>query len=261
MLRKGLISLTWTAIVATSAACQPGFTASKAGEVKENSRDGEQYAWIPAGTFSMGCSQGDTECGGEQASHAVTIAHGFWMGQTEVTVGAYKRFVAATMASMPPDSDWNPGWQDNRRPIVNLTWDEAAAFCSAAGGRLPSEEEWEYAARAGNGSARYGALDAVAWYADNSGRKGPVAVRQKQANQWGLYDMLGNVWEWTTGLYPLTGRNDGPNLPASPSGPFWAIRGGSWADATRLLRVSVRGRAATSHRSNSIGARCTVDTL
>ena len=251
MLHRALISLTWAAVVAASAAGQQGNTAPKAGEVKGDSKDGEQYAWIPAGSFTMGCSRGDTECRGEQAPHSVTIAHGFWMGQAEITVGAYKRFVASTMASMPPDSEWNPGWQDNGRPMVNLMWDEAAAFCSAAGGRLPSEEEWEYAARAGNEAARYAALDTIAWYADNSGRKGPVAVRQKQANGWGLYDMLGNVWEWTTGLYPLTGRNDGPNLPASPSGPFWAIRGGSWGDATILLRVSVRGRAATSHRSNS----------
>lgn len=261
MLRQGLIAVAWAAVVAASAAGQQGLTPPKPGEVKENSRDGEQYAWIPAGKFTMGCSRNDTECRGEQPPHAVTIARGFWMGQTEVTVGAYKRFVASTRASMPPASDWNPEWRDNNRPIVNLTWDEAAAFCSGAGGRLPSEEEWEYAARAGNESARYGRLDDVAWYVDNSGRKGPVPVKQKEANAWGLYDMLGNVWEWTTGLYPVTGRNDGPNLPANPSGPFWAVRGGSWGDAARLLRVSVRGRAATSHRSNSIGARCAVDAL
>ena len=246
--------------MAMPVAGQQALTRLKAGEIKVDSRDGQQYVWIPAGTFPMGCSQGDTECRGEPTSHAVTIAYGIWIGQTEVTVGAYKRFVAAARARMPPDSDWNPGWRDNRRPIVNLTWDEAGAFCKAAGGRLPSEEEWEYAARAGNETARYGVADAVAWYADNSGRKGPVPVKQKQPNAWGLYDMLGNVWEWTTGLYPLTGRNDGPNL-ANSSGPFWAIRGGSWADPPRLVRASVRGRAETSHRSNSIGARCALDSL
>ena len=261
MLRNALIFATWVTVVATSASGQQGLSGSKAGEIRENSKDDEQYARIPAGRFNMGCSKDDAECRGEQASHAVTIAHGFWMGRTEVTVGAYKRFVAAARVMMPPDSDWNPGWQDDKRPIVNLTWDEAAAFCSAAGGRLPSEEEWEYAARAGNEAVRYGALNDIAWYVDNSGRKGPVSVKQKQANGWGLYDMLGNVWEWTTGLYPLTGKNDGPNLPANPSSPFWAIRGGSWADATRLVRVSVRGRAETSHRSNSIGVRCALDTL
>jgi formylglycine-generating enzyme required for sulfatase activity len=191
----------------------------------------------------------------------MTIAKGFWMGQTEVTVGAYKRFVAATGENMPPDSQWNPEWQENQRPIVNLTWDEAGAFCRWAGGRLPSETEWEYAARSGSEAQRYGQLDAVAWYIDNSGRKGPLAVAQKTANAWGLYDTLGNVWEWTTGLYPLTGQNDGPNLPASPTGTFLAIRGGSWDDATRLVRISVRGRAEAPHRSNSIGARCVLDSL
>lgn len=261
MLRNTLISLVWVMAVATSGAAQQDFTGSKTGEIRENSKDGEQYAWIPPGRFSMGCSQDDTECRGEQAPHAVTIAHGFWMGRTEVTVGAYKKFIAGTRAKMPPDSDWNPAWHDDKRPIVNLTWDEAAAFCSAAGGRLPSEEEWEYAARAGNEAARYGTLNDIAWYADNSGKKGAVPIKQKQANAWGLYDMLGNVWEWTTGLYPLTGKNDGPNLPENPGGPFWAIRGGSWGDAARLLRVSVRGRAETSHRSNSIGARCVLDAL
>jgi formylglycine-generating enzyme required for sulfatase activity len=261
MLRNAVIALTWVTVVTASATAQQTLIGSKAGEIRDNPRDSEQYAWIPSGTFNMGCSQADTECRGDQSSHAVTIAHGFWIGQTEVTVGAYKQFVAATRAKMPPDSQWNPGWQDEHRPIVNVTWDEAAAFCSAAGGRLPSEEEWEYAARAGNESARYGALNDIAWYADNSGKKGPLAVKQKQANAWGLYDMLGNVWEWTTGLYPLTGKNDGPNLPSNPTSPFWAIRGGSWGDATPLVRVSVRGRAETPHRSNSIGARCVLDTL
>jgi formylglycine-generating enzyme required for sulfatase activity len=218
---------------------------------------------MPAGSFTMGCSsEGDPQCGrGDPPPQLMMIAKGFWMGQTEITVGAYKRFIGATGGSMPPDSQWNPRWQDNQRPIVNVTWDEAAAFCKWAGGRLPSETEWEYAARSGDKAQRYGDLNAVAWYVDNSGRQGPLAVGQKSANAWGLYDTLGNVWEWTTGLYPLTGQNDGPNLPATPLETFWAIRGGSWDDAARLVRISVRGRAETPHRSNSIGARCALEGL
>lgn len=260
MLCRCPTSVIWAAVLAASAAGQQPLAGLKAGDLKGNSKDDQQYVWIPAGTFTRGCSPGEAECGrGDAPSQLMRIAKGFWMGQTEVTVGAYKRFVAATGGSMPPESQWNPRWQDNERPIVNVTWDEAGSFCKWAGGRLPSEIEWEYAARSGNEAQRYGELDAVAWYVDNSGRKGPLAVGQKRPNAWGLYDTLGNVWEWTTGLYPLTGRNDGPNLPASPSGTFFALRGGSWDDATRLIRISVRGRAEGPHRSNSIGARCALD--
>ena len=180
-------------------------------------------------------------------------------GRTEVTVGAYKRFVRDTGESMPPESEWNPGFKDDQRPIVRLTWDEAGLFCAWAGGRVPSEAEWEYAARSGNESDVYAELDAIAWYGNNSGRKGALPVGQKQANAWGLLDMLGNVWEWTTGLFPLTGKNDGPNLPPHPDRPFFAIRGGGWGDAR--IQVSARGRAEAGHRSNSIGARCVVEGL
>jgi len=82
----------------------------------------------------MGCSQGEAECSrGDPQPQLMTIAKGFWRGQTEVTVGAYKRFAAATGGSMPPDSHWNPNRQDNQRPIVNVTWDEAGAFCKWPG--------------------------------------------------------------------------------------------------------------------------------
>jgi formylglycine-generating enzyme required for sulfatase activity len=252
----------WVAVVAEAAAGQQPFTTPKAGETRGNPRDGQRYVWVPAGAFAMGCSTSDGECGrGEPPAHNEVITNGFWIGRTEVTVGAYKRFIAGKGGAMPPDSQWNPGWKDSKLPIVNVTWDDADAFCKWAGGRLPSESEWEYAARSGNDTRGQGRMDAVAWYADNSGQKGPLAVGQKGANAWGLYDMLGNVWEWTTGLYPLTGKNDGPNLPASPGGTLWAIRGGSWGDAARLIRPSVRGRAETPHRSNSIGARCALDSL
>ena len=220
MLREAVISLTWLTVVATSATAQQGLaSSSKAGEIRENTKDDEQYVWIPAGTFKMGCLQGGAECQGEQAPHAVTIANGFWMGRLR-SVGAYKRFVATTRVRMPPDSEWNPGCAGRHAANREFDVGRSGSFCSFAGGRLPSEEEWEYAARAGNEAAQYGSLNAIAWYADNSGRKGPVPVKQKQANGWGLYDTLGNVWEWTTGLYPLTGKNDGPNLPSNPAAPF-----------------------------------------
>jgi formylglycine-generating enzyme required for sulfatase activity len=101
------------------------------------------------------------------------ISQSFWLGTTEVTVGAWKGFAAATGKAMPPAPQSggravNPGWADHEQPMVNVNWREASAFCSWAGGRLPTEAEWEYAARAGVQAARYGDLNEVAWYANNS---------------------------------------------------------------------------------------------
>lgn len=107
----------------------------QAGEVRENGKDGLKYVWIPAGTFSMGCSTGDSECSDdEKPLHRVTLTRGFWIGQTEVTVRAYKLYAKAIGKGMPPeptiaDKVLNAGWADERMPIVDVTWDEAQEYC------------------------------------------------------------------------------------------------------------------------------------
>ena len=118
--------------------------------------------------------------------------------------------------------------------------------------RLPTEAEWEYAARAGSTAARYGELDAVAWYTSNSGGK-THEVGQKQPNAFGLYDILGNVWEWVSDWnatsYPPGAATD-PHGPSS--GEYRVLRGGSWHSISRHPRVSYRPRAV----QGSIGVRC-----
>jgi formylglycine-generating enzyme required for sulfatase activity len=235
----------------------------------------------------MGCSVGDSQCDPvERPARAIVVVRGFWIGQTEVTVGAYKRFVQARNEKMPPEPKWldhllNPGWQDPQQPIVNVTWDEAQAFCTWTGGRLPTESEWEYASRAGSTSARYGDLGSIAWYSDNSGdhpfngeeimkaspndygdllyKSGahPHAVGQKIPNRWGLYDTLGNAWEWTGSLFPNAGKK---RIRGNGSGTSdlqtQVLRGGAWSFDARLNRVSAKGSAPRLHRSTSIGFRC-----
>ncbi len=253
------------------------------GTVRENPKDGLKYVWIPSGTFQMGCSPGDSECGEmEKPSHRVTISKGFWMGQTEVTVEAFSRFTNQTGAKMPEPPGFNPGWSIRAMPIVKVSWEDAHGYCEWAGGRLPTEAEWEYAARGGSPGARYGPLDDIAWYADNSGQQRLDSARiwredlknyvktleknsnrtrgvgQKRANGFGLFDMLGNVGEWVSDWY---GADYYQNSPATdPQGPAGGesrvLRYGSWFDIPRYVRVSVRYGLVPVGRTDYLGCRC-----
>jgi formylglycine-generating enzyme required for sulfatase activity len=235
-------SITLTAQQATKVTAQLEDLPPAAGEVREDPRDGLKYVWIPAGTFMMGCSPGDTEChDNEKPAHQVTLTRGFWMGQTEVTVAAYKRFVAAKDWRMPGSTAFNDGWPHDAMPIVNASWDDAVAYCTWAGGRLPTEAEWEYAARAGSTEPRYGPLDEVAWYETNSAKQ-THDVAQKRANAFGLFDTLGNAWEWVNdwvgdNYYAASPQRD-PQGPAS--GTYRVLRGGSWNYLPSVARVSHR---------------------
>jgi len=200
-----------------------------------NPVDGLTYVFISPGAFTMGCSPGDDEChDNEKPPHAEQIANGFWLAQTEVTQAAWKK----VMNNIP-----NPSYfKSDQLPVETVDWNQAGAYCKAIGGRLPTEREWEYAARAGTTGARYGPLDAVAWFNENSGgTTHPVGL--KQANAFGLYDMLGNVFEWTADNY-------------DPAGQFKVIRGGSWSGSTRYVRASDRLRFEPSIRVDDLGFRC-----
>ena len=218
----------------------------------QNPKDGQINIYIPPGKFVMGCSAGDEKCEKtEDQRHQVTLTKGFWLGETEVTQQAYKK----VMGKSPSNSN-SPDF-----PVDSVSWFDASSYCGKIDTRLPTEAEWEFAARAGEQSARYGNFDGIAWLSSNSGWKSH-AVRGKLSNKWGLYDMLGNVAEWTadwwTDKYP-------PEVAVNPSGPASAVqrtlRGGSWISYQTDIRLSYRTKAVPEVQSMSIGFRCGGESL
>lgn len=221
--------------------------------VRENPKDGLKYVWIPPGTFMMGCSPGDTECDdGEKPAHQVTITRGFWIGQTPVPVPAYKRFTAATGQPLPL---WEkiPSTHKNL-PAVGMTWDEARAYCEWAGGRLPTEAEWEYVARGGSTKARDGPLDEVAWH-----QQLQSDVGEGLPNGFGLFDILRNVAEWVNDRFQYYYYRDSPSQdPPGPSnGDGHVFRGGPWIYDPSTARVSYRAGVPNPDWSDAhVGFRC-----
>jgi formylglycine-generating enzyme required for sulfatase activity len=251
-------SITLAARQATKIEARLEDLAPSPGTVRENPKDGLKYVWIPPGSFQMGCSPGDTECSDdEKPAHQVAITKGFWIGQTKVTVAAYKRFAATTGRQMPNAPTFNRGWANDSMPIVNVSWDDAHDYCTWAGGRLPTEAEWEYAARGGSTEARYGPIDEIAWCDQNSGRR-THEVAQKRANGFGLFDVLGDVWEWVYDWYDQYYYQTSPSQdPSGPtSGAYRVLRGGSWDDIPRDVRVSYRNRTDPGRWIDGVGVRC-----
>jgi formylglycine-generating enzyme required for sulfatase activity len=268
-----------------------------AGTTRLNPRDGLTYAWIPPGEFVMGCSKDasgkdDPECyPDEKPAHPVKLSKGFWIGQTEVTVAAWELFRAASFDQpfLPTKDNYgrslNTDASNSQLPVTTVMWDEAQAFCKWAGAdglKLPTEAQWEYAARAGSSDPRYDRLDDIAWFADNSGSSridstalwredqlkygnrlfangnGPKPVAARQRNAWSLHDTLGNVWEWTADKY--SDKYYSPKLAVDPTGPKTGddrvLRGGAWNLLPRYIRVSFRAYVSPDNRGNNIGFRC-----
>ena len=240
---------------------KPAYKGTAAGELSSSPHQGITYVWIPPGTFKMGCVRGDTHCGDDEKQHPVTLTHGFWIGQKEVTVGEYLRYVKAHQGTdMPPAPAFNKGWGHGNQPIVNLTWEEAGKFCAWDDGRLPSEAEWEYAARGRSETVRSGDLDEIAWYLGNSNYSAHD-VAQKSPNYIGLYDTLGNAWEWVNDWWSEDYYNESPAVdpPGPASGNEHVLRGGAYRLNVSYVRFSDRNREGNDNKSrsyNTFGVRC-----
>ncbi len=239
----------------------------KKGPITFKDEFGIEWVWVEGGTFEMGCTGEQSNCASdEKPAHTVTV-DGFYMSKYEVTFAQYDQFCEATGRSNPNDKGWGRG----NRPVINVSWHDAVAFCkwlSKRTGttiRLPTEAEWEYAARGGQKSRHYkysgsNDVDAVAWYDGNSsGKTHPVG--QKQPNELGLYDMSGNVWEWCQDWYDNKYYANSPHrTPRGPtSGNYRVLRGGSWVYDAWIVRVASRGRYDPEYGNLDFGFRIARD--
>ena len=235
---------------------------------------------IKAGTFMMGSPTSEDDRGSNEHQHHVTLTKDYWLGETEVTQEQYK----AVMGT-------NPSYFDKGRayPVENVYWQDAMAFCERltkaerANGNLPdgyeytlpTEAQWEYAARGGHNNNKYhiysggDEINDVAWYINkndvawyiNNSNSSTHPVGQKRANELGLYDMSGNVWEWcrdscdwNSGVVTDTYRDDIMD-PLCSNGSNRVLRGGSWSDYARHCRSARRSFSVPAYRASIFGFR------
>ena len=245
----------------------------------------QRFRWAPPGRFMMGSPEGEAERYSDEKQHPVELTQGFWLADTPVTQALWE----AVMGQNPSR------FRHPERPVEQVSWEDAQAFITKLNAlqpglevSLPTEAQWEYACRAGTTAATYAGdleivaeynapvLDAIAWYGGNSGvdfdlaggypadwsdkqyafkETGTRMVGQKRPNPWGLYDTLGNVWEWCTDWY---GSHEN-TLQVDPRGPHSGsarvCRGGSWSRTAWSVRAAYRCWYAPGFRNASLGFR------
>jgi len=241
-----------------------------------NPRDGAALVWVPAGPFRMGETQlhDAYRDGGWQEvlsvawealhgrrtndapPHTVDL-DGYWLYRTEVTVAQYRRFCRATSRALPPAPDWK--WQDTH-PIVNVSWDDAAAYAAWAGAALPTEAQWEKAARGTDGRAYpWGDVWDPAKCVNYAKTTHPVGSIPAGASPYGALDMAGNAWEWCADWYDFAYYRTAPmhNPPGPVTGRARVLRGVSWYYASPVnFRAALRCYNSPTHRRNDGAFRC-----
>jgi formylglycine-generating enzyme required for sulfatase activity len=212
---------------------------------------------IPSGESWIGCVPTDDRCDEAENPRVRTmVLRPFEMLDREVSADDFRAFAAATSRQMPRQPEW---YADGTHPVVNVTWSEATEYCEWAGGRLPTEAEWEHAARGGLDGKLFPWGDEFTGQANARHNlkseqfdfTAPVATFPP--NGYGLHDMAGNVWEWTASAFTLTHAAK----PAAGSYDLRTIKGGGWDNLISRLRVSERAALSRQGRHNLyVGFRC-----
>lgn len=247
----------------------------------------QRMRWIPPGTFWMGSPADEEGRDDDEERHEVTLTRGYWLADTPCTQALWQEVTGGNPSEFPSPE----------RPVERVSWEDVQEFLAQLERRipgllprLPSEAEWESACRAATTRATYGGeleivgvnhapgLDAIAWYAGNSGvdldlgKEGrdssgwpekqyphrTAATRKvatKAPNPWGLYDMLGNVWEWCGDWYGPYGTGSVIDPAGPDQGSVRVIRGGSWGSLARVVRAAYRDFVPPSDRWVALGFR------
>ena len=224
-------------------------------------KDGAPMVLVPAGEFTMGSSQNTDE----QPVHRVSL-DAYYIDKYEVSVGQYAKLLAATSLEEPPDWHIMNQPPHQKRPVVMMDWLDATTYCRWAGKRLPTEAEWEKAARGTDGRIYPWGNDPPDRLRANYGKKNwnnhatlvPVGILEDGKSPYGIYDMAGNVWEWVSDWYDKYYYGNSPSRnPTGPSsGEFKVLRGGSWNRAPGPLRSTHRFDISPTDRFNYFGFRC-----
>jgi formylglycine-generating enzyme required for sulfatase activity len=238
----------------------------------DTGRDGALMVLVPAGDFIMGATEDNGSKYDETPSHKVYL-DAFWIDRYEVTNRMYKQFIDQTGHRIPyvnaewaQPYNWEKGSYPSGRedyPVVLISWGDAASYAAWAGKRLPTEAEWEKAARGGLVKKRYPWGDQITnrhanYFTSITTENRMKPVGSYSPNPFGIYDMSGNVWEWCADWYGKTYYKKSPKKnPQGPaSGNYRVYRGGAWINRGEQLRCSERARNAPVHQSHIIGFRC-----
>ncbi|MCP4698070.1 MAG: SUMF1/EgtB/PvdO family nonheme iron enzyme, partial [Gammaproteobacteria bacterium] len=211
---------------------------------------------LPPGKFRMGDIQGNGR-NNERPVHEVTLGS-FGIGKYPVTFAEYDQFCEAAERKKPKDGGWGRG----KRPVINVSWEDAAAYCEWLNTqteekyRLLTEAEWEYACRAGSDTAYYFGDDEkqlgdYAWH--SGGKTHPVG--EKKANAWGLFELSGNVWEWIRDWYGEYSKDAQTDPSGSETGSYRVMRGGSWRGGAGYCRSAYRAGGDPGYRYRHLGFR------
>lgn len=238
-----------------------GKPGKKVGDMRINPKDGAEMVWVPAGEFIMGSNDGFDDAKPQRNVHL----DGYWVYKYPVTVAQYRKYCESTERNMPRPPLW--GWQDNH-PIVLVSWESAVDYAEWAGASLPTEAQWEKAARGTDGRTYPWGNDWDLTKFANSVEERlmstqPVGSYPDGASPYGALDMVGNVWEFCSDWYGIEYYKSQPS--SNPKGPDSGVartaRGGSWifVDAKEDFRCFNRGAIAPNLRYDYYGFRCVVN--